>query len=147
MPHPLLMFSQSDSLIHNVDRNSYAEWQTVQIQISWLLQKPTDLDLHCLQRQSISGFSRTRVNTSKAEHKITYWQRSNFFFFSLFFSAETGPLLFEAIVSLFNESPCLVWIVSFAIIFVCVEVLRRSQPNGVMSSAVSLTNHTFTGQA
>ena len=25
-------------------------------------QKPTDLDLHCLQRQDISGFSRTRVN-------------------------------------------------------------------------------------
>ena len=34
----------------------------MQIQISWLLQKPTDLDLHCLQRQSISGFRRTRVN-------------------------------------------------------------------------------------
>ena len=31
-------------------------------------------------------------------------------------------------------------------IFVCVEVLRPSQPNGVMSSAVSLPNHTFTGQ-
>ena len=31
--------------------------------------------------------------------------------------------------------------------FVCVEVLRPSQPNGVMSSAVSLHNHTFTGQA
>ena len=31
--------------------------------------------------------------------------------------------------------------------FVCVEVLRPSQPNGVMSSAVSLPNHTFTGQA
>ena len=30
---------------------------------SWLLQKPTDLDLHCLQRQDISGFSRTRVNS------------------------------------------------------------------------------------
>ena len=29
-------------------------------------------------------------------------------------------------------------------LFVCVEVLR---PNGVMSSAVSLPNHTFTGQA
>ena len=29
--------------------------------------------------------------------------------------------------------------------FVCVEVLRPSQPNGVMSSAVSLPNHTFTG--
>ena len=33
----------------------------MQIQISWLLQKPTDLDLHCLKRQGISGFSRTRV--------------------------------------------------------------------------------------
>ena len=31
--------------------------------------------------------------------------------------------------------------------FVCVEVLRPSQPNGVMSSAVSLPNHTFTRQA
>ena len=31
--------------------------------------------------------------------------------------------------------------------FCCVEVLRPSQPNGVMSSAVSLPNHTFTGQA
>ena len=30
---------------------------------------------------------------------------------------------------------------------VCVEVLRPSQPNGVMSSAASLPNHTFTGQA
>ena len=29
----------------------------------------------------------------------------------------------------------------------CVEVLRPSQPNGVMSSAVSLPNQTFTGQA
>ena len=32
-------------------------------------------------------------------------------------------------------------------LFVCVEVLRPSQPNGVMSSAVSLPNHSFTGQA
>ena len=32
-------------------------------------------------------------------------------------------------------------------LFVCVEVLRPSQPNGVMSSAVSLPNHMFTGQA
>ena len=33
------------------------------------------------------------------------------------------------------------------ILFVCVEVLRPSQPNGVISSAVSLPNHTFPGQA
>ena len=30
---------------------------------------------------------------------------------------------------------------------VCGEVLRPSQPNGVMSSMISLPNHTFTGQA
>ena len=32
-------------------------------------------------------------------------------------------------------------------VIVCVKVLRPSQPNWVMSSAVSLPNHTFTGQA
>ena len=32
-------------------------------------------------------------------------------------------------------------------LFVCVEVLWPSQPNGVMSSAVSLPNHMLTGQA
>ena len=62
MPRPFPIFSQSDYLIQVVDINSNTRWQTVQIQISWLLQKPTDLDLHCLQRQGISGFSRTRVN-------------------------------------------------------------------------------------
>ena len=38
------------------------------------------------------------------------------------------------------------WSTLFCFI-VCVEVLRPSQPNGVMSSLVSLPNHTFTGQA
>ena len=60
MTHPLLIVSQSDSLYQIVDINSHTEWQTVQIQISWL-QKPTDLDLHCLQRQGIFGLSKTRV--------------------------------------------------------------------------------------
>ena len=32
-------------------------------------------------------------------------------------------------------------------IIVCIEVLRPSQRIGVMSSVVSLPNHTFTGQA
>ena len=32
-------------------------------------------------------------------------------------------------------------------LFVCVQVLRPSQPNRAMSSAVSLPNHAFTGQA
>ena len=33
------------------------------------------------------------------------------------------------------------------LLFICVQVLRINQPNGVMLSAVSLPNHTFTGQA
>ena len=33
------------------------------------------------------------------------------------------------------------------LLFVCVEVLWPRQPNGVMSSVVSLPDHTFTGQA
>ena len=64
MPHPLLIFSQSDYLLPVVDTYWQTEWQTVQIQISWLY-KPTDLDLHCLQRQNISGFSRTRVKVQR----------------------------------------------------------------------------------
>ena len=36
-PQPLLILSQSDSLIQIADINSHTEWQTVQIQISWLL--------------------------------------------------------------------------------------------------------------
>ena len=69
MLRPFLIFSQSDYLIQIVDKNSHTKWQAVKIQISWLLQKPTDLDLHCLQRQDISGFSRTRVKKKKILHK------------------------------------------------------------------------------
>ena len=36
---------------------------------------------------------------------------------------------------------------AMAAIIVCVEVLLPSQPNGVISSAVSLPNHSFTEQA
>ena len=41
----------------------------------------------------------------------------------------------------------LTWIYASDYGKVCVDVLQPSQPNGVMSSAVSLPNHTFTGQA
>ena len=44
-----------------------------------------------------------------------------------------------------TERDCREW--KLSAMFVCVEVLRPSQPNGVMSSMVSLPNHTFTGQA
>ena len=71
MPCPLQIFSQSDYTFWIVDINLHTEWQTVQIQISWLLQKPTDLDLHCLQRLGISGFSRTRDKKKKKKIKIS----------------------------------------------------------------------------
>ena len=35
----------------------------------------------------------------------------------------------------------------FFFLFLCVEVLWPSQLNGVISSMVTLPNHTFTGQA
>ena len=48
----------------------------MQIQISWLLMKPTDLDLHCLQRQGISGFSKTR---KKFDFSSSVFNRMFFF--------------------------------------------------------------------
>ena len=41
----------------------------MQIQISWLLQKPTDLDLHCLQRKGISKFS-TQSSNKQTKRRI-----------------------------------------------------------------------------
>ena len=48
----------------------------MQSQISWLLQKPTDLDLHCLQKQGISGLSRTSVNVEcqVKEHLVSFFK-------------------------------------------------------------------------
>ena len=62
-PLPFLFFSQSDYLIQIVDINSHIQCQTMQIQISWLLQKPTDLYVRSLQRKDISGFSRIRFKS------------------------------------------------------------------------------------
>ena len=40
------------------------------------LQKSTDLDLHCLKRQGISGFSRTRVKLGISSYfKVTVVER------------------------------------------------------------------------
>ena len=49
MPHPII-FSQSHYLIQVVDTMTNNG-------------NPDQLDLHCLQRQGISGFNRTRVNS------------------------------------------------------------------------------------
>ena len=69
MPHPFLIVSQPEYLIQIVDINSHTEWEIVQIQLSWLLQKPADLVLYCLQRQSISRLSRTRVKPTGVKNE------------------------------------------------------------------------------
>ena len=77
MSHPHLIFSQSDYLIQIVDINSHTQWQAVQIQISWLLQKPTDLDLHCLQKRTYPGSAGQGLKglTSTCAHSFTInWQ-------------------------------------------------------------------------
>ena len=63
MPLPLLIFSQSGYLIQIFVINLHTWWQTVQIQISWLLQKPNRSGSKLFAKQGISGFSRTRVKT------------------------------------------------------------------------------------
>ena len=64
-----------------------------------------------------------------------------------FFLTEQIPIQKGTKNILTELTPMKVYISSDHIDFVCVEVLRPSQPNGVMLSAVSLPNHTFTGQA
>ena len=51
------------------------------------VQKPTDLDLHCLQRQGISGSSRTRVKLLKMFFLLLFFF---FFFFFVFFMTALG---------------------------------------------------------
>ena len=63
-----------------------------------------------------------------------------------------NPIIVDGYASLFNCTTAVrasdSMTASFLkLLFVCVEFLWPSQPNGVMSSVVSLPNHTFTGQA
>ena len=69
--------------------------------------------------------------------------------FSSLFTKETTFVT----LCLLSCTPSPFWIFFFDVgltalstIFCLFEVLRPSQPNGVMSSSVSLTNHTFTGR-
>ena len=62
-------------------------------------------------------------------------------FLNLLFNNQTNKSLFSLLVQVKDMN------MGFLALFVCVQVLRPSQPNGVMSSAVSLPIHMFTGQA
>ena len=65
MPHPFQIFSQSGYLIQVVDINSHTDFANSADPDQLASEKPTDLDLHCLQKQCISGFSRTRVKIKR----------------------------------------------------------------------------------
>ena len=53
---------------------------------------------------------------------------------------------FMSLLRIMNPGVCTMSLSADYVMFVCVEVLRPSQPLGVMSSTVGLPNHTFTGQ-
>ena len=94
-----------------------------------------------------------RVYPASAGQGLTLCVLSNFECFFVFCGFYF--LLFQKNLSRISSECQTVWIQIrpdlllhlIWVLFVCVEVLRPSQPNGVMSSAVSLPNHTFTGQA
>ena len=138
MPRPLLVFSQSDHLIQIVDINSHTEWQTVWFQISWLLQKPTDLDLHCLQRQGISGFSRTRVKKIVCYNSEWYFNGQSVVCCHLclackaFTEPQQANRYLISIVKCRSRSACMpMWCAIQDFLSFCVEVLRPSCPTGV----------------
>ena len=55
----------------------------MQVQISWLLKKPTDLDLHCLHKQSIARFSRTRCKSNTYSYFFFFLDKMNLTFVML----------------------------------------------------------------
>ena len=64
----------------------------MQIQISWLLKKPTDLDLHCFQIQVISRLSMTRVNKHSDPSDLQSWkQSSEMFYWNWWYNIDQFP--------------------------------------------------------
>ena len=73
MPHPFLIVSQSDYLIQIVDIDLHTEWQTVQIQFSWLLQKPTDLGLHSCKVRVYPGSAGLGLRNTLSAESLGGW--------------------------------------------------------------------------
>ena len=135
MPHPLLIFSQSDYLIWIFAINSHNGNSADPGQLA-----SSDLDLHCLQQQGISGLSITRDNNYCGSVTTVLTTISQLVWMvSCLHVPMISLLLLWMNVS--GHGLMTIWLID------CVEVLRPSQPSRVMLSAVSLPNHTFTGQA
>ena len=120
----------------------------MQIQISWLLQKPTDLDLHCLQKQDISGFSRTWVKCRVAYKVSTYFimvPSSCFFFVFCFFSIIIIFLITKTRLYSFDPLKPHFYIVKLGFIGVYIIFLISAKKHGlwvlVRTEAVLTSTH------
>ena len=97
-----------------------------------------DIYLSCVS-QYWQGIKRAAMLTNRYGHSFQ-WGKS--------LSKDFKSLILDELTDCYggNKDTMFIKYGAFSI-FVCVEVLRPSQPNGVMSSAVNLPSHTFTGQA
>ena len=66
----------------------------MQIQISWLRQKPTDLELHGLQRHGVSGFNRKMVNYEQRVIPVVGMAIKTRFVYSALLSIDLSLTLF-----------------------------------------------------
>ena len=72
----------------------------------------------------------------------------NYVFFYTYLYLMQYNLLIYAYSFMLTDTYCkTVFSFTLTCLFVCVEVLRPSQPYGATLNTVSLPNHTFTGQA
>ena len=98
----------------------------MQIQISW----PTDLDLHCLQRQDISGFRKTRVKTPQQFPYRAFQGGSSvallLFFLRLCFHLWNYFITYLYLISLLCASVEDDWMRGGALCFVIVRCFRDS---------------------
>ena len=100
-----------------------AEWSHFRVAVTYF--RPNTLPTHCLLEKSIFNFRYVRLS----DLDIPRCKMAK-----LFAASDLGlyclPIHLSGVSGLIAECYC-------TCLFVCVEVLRPSQPNGVMSSAVS----------
>ena len=130
------LFMSSAEYSCKLSKPIFAYRQTVWTQIRLLLMEQSDLGPHCLQ----NDFKNHKQMTKQTIIVVIGSLRVKWIFFRFLGRSLVSNLMVQT-----SENETRICI--FFFFFVYVEVLWPSQPNGVMSSAVSLPNHTFTGQA
>ena len=86
-----------------------------------LLKKPTDLDLHCLQRQGISGFSRTRVNKKPFGFYLVCCRRLHFV--KIHKTKSIPSVLYQIIILFLNCSSSLSSVCLCCTVIICFKSL------------------------